>query len=69
MLKQKGIVLVKHDQELLVYIWYIDKKTVTKTVFICIFPSAQGAIFLFFAGRTEEIKGNIDEVCFRKYLF
>uniref|UniRef100_A0A8C4H5Y6 Zgc:158403 n=1 Tax=Dicentrarchus labrax TaxID=13489 RepID=A0A8C4H5Y6_DICLA len=23
----------------------------------------RGAIFLFFAGRTEEIKGNIDEVC------
>lgn len=24
--------------------------------------SLQGAIFLFFAGRAEEIKGNIDEV-------
>lgn len=30
------------------------------------FSSDQGAIFLFFAGRTEEIKGNIDEVCFGK---
>lgn len=28
----------------------------------------QGAIFLFFAGRTEEIKGNIDEVWFIKYV-
>lgn len=31
-----------------------------------LFSSVQGAIFLFFAGRTEEIKGNIDEVCFIK---
>lgn len=30
--------------------------------------STQGAIFIFFAGRIEEIKGNIDEVCFMKHV-
>lgn len=35
-----------------------------KRHFLTFVSSVQGAIFLFFAGRTEEIKGNIDEVCF-----
>uniref|UniRef100_A0A3B5MHT2 Tetratricopeptide repeat domain 39A n=1 Tax=Xiphophorus couchianus TaxID=32473 RepID=A0A3B5MHT2_9TELE len=35
--------------------------TVASRVISSLFLFTQGAIFLFFAGRTEEIKGNIDE--------
>uniref|UniRef100_A0AAY5KVK8 Tetratricopeptide repeat domain 39A n=1 Tax=Esox lucius TaxID=8010 RepID=A0AAY5KVK8_ESOLU len=44
-----------HSQEML-SLWCYQKKDF----------SCQGAIFLFFAGRAEEIKGNIDEVSLKR---
>ena len=32
----------------------------------CLYQYPKGAMFLFFAGRVEEIKGNIDNVSFQK---
>jgi hypothetical protein len=38
-------------------------------VFTFLSTSLQGAIFLFFAGRAEAIKGNIDEVSLKLHVY
>lgn len=38
-------------------------------MFTFLSTSLQGAIFLFFAGRAEAIKGNIDEVSLKLHVY
>lgn len=41
-------------------------RSVLKHSWCCV--SSQGSIFLFFAGRIEEIKGNLDAVSARRFF-
>lgn len=45
------------------YIWCYQR------MFTFLSTSLQGAIFLFFAGRAEAIKGNIDEVSLKLHVY